>query len=60
MNESFWDAQGVEIEACAIFDDFPEFQKKYGILQKNGIPENIWNWMLWAETGVCRFPSDMN
>ena len=22
VNESFWDAQGVEIEACAIFDDF--------------------------------------
>ena len=34
VNESFWDAHGVEIGPCAIFNDFPEFQKK------SGIPEN--------------------
>ena len=27
VNESFWDAPGVEIEACADFVIFPEFEK---------------------------------
>ena len=40
LNESFWDGLGVEIGACTIFNDFPEFQKKYG---KSGIPQKIRN-----------------
>ena len=41
MNETFWDAQNLEIEACANFDDFPD-------------PENcrpgffFVDWMLWV------------
>ena len=31
MNESFWDAQGVEIEACAIFEHFAESGRIPGI-----------------------------
>ena len=27
MNETFWDAQNLEIEACANFDDFPDPEK---------------------------------
>ena len=34
IDESFWDGLGVEIGPCAIFNDFPEFQKQIGI------PEN--------------------
>ena len=35
MNETFWDAQILEIEACTNFDDFPDPEK---------LPsrENIW------------------
>ena len=29
VNESFWDAHGVEIEACAIFEHFVESDKIY-------------------------------
>ena len=30
MNESFWDAQNVEIEACAIFEHLPDRAKFAG------------------------------
>ena len=43
IDESFWDGLGVEIGACAIFNDFPEFQKNMENLEfqkKSGIPEN--------------------
>ena len=34
MNETFWDAQNLEIEACANFDDFPD-PEKFAVPEKN-------------------------
>ena len=51
VNESFWDGLGVEIGPCAIFKDFPEFQKNMENQEswkKSHNRKIIWNWMLWA------------
>ena len=50
IDESFWDGLGVEIGPCAIFKDFPEFQKNMENLEswkKSHNRKIIWNWMLW-------------
>ena len=39
MNETFWDAQNLEIEGCANFDDFPD-------PEKFAVPEKNVDWML--------------
>ena len=37
MNESFWDAHGVEIGACAIFDDFDAVVKNWRGAKKKAL-----------------------
>ena len=48
MNESFWDAQGVEIETCAIFEHFPGSGIFSESDQISRIREKISDWMLWG------------
>ena len=45
MNESFWDAQGVEIEGCAIFEPFAGSGKfwRHG---KNMTESILWEWVV--------------
>ena len=42
MNDTFWDAQNLEIEACANFEDFS------GPAKKSGPGKNYGDWMLWV------------
>ena len=48
MNESFWDAYGVEIGACTIFNIFPDPANFPGTHKQIPESEKIWDWMHWV------------
>ena len=50
MNETFWDAQGVEIEACAYFMFFGELAK---ILLVSNFYDNRMFWVLTFQHGMA-------
>ena len=50
MNESFWDAHGVEIGACTFFDIFYRSDKNYRPDKKMS------DWMLWVRSDRARGP----
>ena len=50
MNESFWDAQNVEIEACAIFESFRRSSNILEIFENLTIFEKIEDPMHWVRT----------
>ena len=53
LSESFWDANGVEIWACANFTDFPGIRDDLLDPKKWQIREQILDWMHWAGGTRC-------